>query len=72
MSDDIVTRLRREAVEEGFSNTDWTQLSFDVQNACDEIERLRIDLDYWYERCRETEVCANIMHNKLNKKWWKR
>jgi hypothetical protein len=44
MIDDIVTRLRREAVEEGFSNTDWTQLSFDVQNACDEIERLRLDV----------------------------
>ena len=41
MNDDIVTRLRRQAVEEGFSATDWTELSFDVQNVCDEIERLR-------------------------------
>lgn len=43
MSDDIVTLLRREAIE-GFSATDWTQLSFAVQTACDEIEALRLDV----------------------------
>ena len=31
--------------------------------AADEIERLRADLD---------KACANIMHNQINKKWWKR
>lgn len=41
MINDIVTRLRRQAIEEGFSATDWTELSFDVQNLCDEIELLR-------------------------------
>ncbi len=40
MNDDIVTRLRITALE-GCSVTDWTKLSWDIQEAADEIERLR-------------------------------
>ena len=38
MTDDIVTRLREQALE---GIWDFTQASFDMQNAADEIERLR-------------------------------
>ena len=40
MNNDIVTRLRVTALE-GCSVTDWTKLSFDIQAAADEIERLQ-------------------------------
>ena len=40
LGDDIVTRLRITALE-GCSVTDWTKLSWDIQEAADEIERLR-------------------------------
>jgi hypothetical protein len=39
-ADDIVTRLRVTA-SEGCSVVDWTKLSWDIQEAADEIERLR-------------------------------
>ena len=38
MTDDIVTRLRETALE---GIWDFTAASFDMQNAADEIERLR-------------------------------
>jgi HAMP domain-containing protein len=38
MTDDIVTRLREQALE---GIWDFTQAAFDMQNAADEIERLR-------------------------------
>lgn len=44
MSDDIVTRLREQALE---GIWDFTQASFDMQNAADEIERLTADRDRW-------------------------
>ena len=44
MTDDIVTRLREQALE---GIWDFTQASFDMQNAADEIERLRTDRDKW-------------------------
>jgi len=44
MSDDLVTRLREAALE---GIWDFTQASFDMQNAADEIERLRADRDLW-------------------------
>lgn len=75
MSDDIVTRLRTATVASG-ANPTYVQA---LQEAANEIERLRADLascrqdiDYWYERCTRTEACAHIMHNQINKKWWKR
>ena len=49
------------------------------REAANEIEMLREhlsscrnDLNYWYERCTRAEACANIMHNQINKRWWKR
>ena len=44
MNDDIVTRLRLHALE-GCSVTDWTKLSWDIQIAADEIERLRKEVN---------------------------
>jgi hypothetical protein len=38
----------------------------------DEIDRLRTICDWWQERCTRAEARADIMHKKLNKKWWKR
>jgi hypothetical protein len=61
MTDDIVKYLR-------LSQTMFNRHA----EAADEIEGLRIDLHYWYERCTRAEACAEIMHNKLNKKWFKR
>ena len=40
MSDDIVILLRTHALE-GCSVADWTLLSWNIQKAADEIERLR-------------------------------
>jgi hypothetical protein len=68
MTDDIVTRLREGCIECGLP----AHYTACVLEAADEIERLRIDLDYWHEKCTRAEACADIMHNKLNKKWWKR
>jgi hypothetical protein len=45
-TDDIVTRIRATAAE-GFSVTDWTKLSWDMQEAADEIERLRETVEHW-------------------------
>ena len=74
MSDDIVTRLR------GYNfMRDGDIPDVIMSGAANEIELLRSDLDscqndlnYWYERCTRAEACANIMHNQINKKWWKR
>ena len=44
MNDDVVTRLRI-TVLEGCSVTDWTKLSWDIQVAADEIERLRKEVN---------------------------
>ena len=81
MVDDIVTRLREHASQIRCVvgvNTSVVIPMLELE-AADEIERVRnalascqSDLNYWYERCTRAEACANIMHNKLNKKWWKR
>jgi hypothetical protein len=68
MSDDIIKYLR-------LSQTRFNRNA----EAANEIELLRSDLascqhdlNYWYERCTRAEACAKIMHNQINKKWWKR
>ena len=48
MADDIVTRLREHALE---GIWDFTKCSWDIQEAADEIERLRADLKQWQALC---------------------
>jgi hypothetical protein len=56
MTDDIVTRLREHALE---GIWDFTKCSWDMQEAADEIERLR-QLLWKYENCEMvTEVPCN-------------
>lgn len=50
--DDIVTRLREHALE---GIWDFTKCSWDIQEAADEIERLRTDRDRWIQ-CAERLV----------------
>jgi ATP-dependent protease ClpP protease subunit len=56
MNDDIMTRLRTTALE-GCSVTDWTRLSWDIQEAADEIELLRKLAHNLYE---ETKRCGTL------------
>jgi uncharacterized coiled-coil DUF342 family protein len=76
--DDILWKLRIPLPYnlEGLTTKD---LSMERREAANEIELLRNDLascqrdlNYWYERCTRAEACANIMHNKINRKWWKK
>ena len=74
MTDDIVTRLRLWA-----SVTEGDHVIEELHKAADEIERLRALVEgvrtekyYWHERCTRAEACADIMHNQINRKWWKR
>lgn len=78
MSDDIVTRLRK-PLPYNLVGLTTKDLGNERYEAADEIELLmshlascRSDLNYWYERCTRAEACAKIMHNQINKKWWKR
>jgi hypothetical protein len=48
MTEDIVTRLRVFALE-GVDVCDWTRLSWDIQEAADEIENLR-------DKCKHLEA----------------
>jgi hypothetical protein len=62
---DVVTRLRTTALE-GCSVTDWTRLSWDIQEAADQIEQLRallklFDDHYVCETC--YELCATYLQN---------
>ena len=54
MSDDIVTRLRQHALE---GIWDFTKCSWDIQDAADEIERLRKLAHNLYE---ETKRCGSL------------
>jgi hypothetical protein len=76
--DDILWKLRIPLPYnlEGLTTKD---LSMERRDAANEIELLRndlascqSDLNYWYERCTRAEACATIMHNKMNRKWWKK
>ena len=74
---DIVTRLREHALE---GIWDFTKCSWDIQEAADEIERLRVllevfDAHYICEDCAELsatylEKCQNPLH-KLHDAAWK-
>ena len=62
MIDDIVTRLREHALE---GIWDFTKCSWDIQDAADEIERLRTLLDNTLERenkdnLRQLEIVRKI------------
>lgn len=58
MTDDIVTQLRLHALE-GCSVADWTRLSYDIQVAADEIERLRKELGI-YQDLYATEIVKRV------------
>jgi cell division protein FtsB len=58
MIDDIVTRLRITA-QEGCSVTDWTKLSWDIQEAADEIEKLRNKSKYLEAEIARLERLSN-------------
>jgi hypothetical protein len=60
MIDDIVTRLREQALE---GIWDFTQASFDMQNAADEIERLRTELFKWATTPPNRIVC--VTHGEM-------
>jgi hypothetical protein len=72
----IVTRLREHA-SEGIS--DFTKCSWDIQEAADEIERLRVllevfDAHYICEDCAELsatylEKCQNPLHQLHEAAW---
>jgi hypothetical protein len=56
MTDDIVTRLREQALE---GIWDFTAASFDMQDAADEIERLRKERDRWAKWGEHVFICPN-------------
>jgi hypothetical protein len=70
MTDDIVTWIRETAAG-GFSVTDWTKLSWHMQEAADEIERLRKELADWkkvaeYEHAGFCGCCGQDESHLLN------
>lgn len=76
--DDILWKLRI-PLPYNLQGLTTKDLGNERHHAANEIELLRSDLascrsdlNYWYERCTQAEACANIMHNQINKKWWKR
>ena len=56
MTDDIVTRLREHALE---GIWDFTKCSWDIQEAADEIERLRKELGI-YQDLYATEIVKRV------------
>ena len=78
MYDDILWKLRI-PLPYNLQGLTTKDLSMERREAANEIELLRNDLascqndlNYWHERCTRAEACANIMHNQINRKWWKR
>jgi hypothetical protein len=75
---DVVIRLRATALE-GCSVTDWTKLSWDIQEAADQIEQLRsllklFDNHYVCELCAELSAsyldnCDNPLHKLHDAAW---
>jgi hypothetical protein len=57
MTDDIVTRLRQQALE---GIWDFTAASFDMQDAADEIERLRAWNVEITKLLKQAQVCMDI------------
>jgi hypothetical protein len=67
MSDDIMTRLRVFALE-GVDVCDWTRLSWDIQEAADEIQRLSDERDKWQLMAADL---AEHLENALYSDEWK-
>ena len=73
LQNDIAFRLRLQAKVSNLyeiRHPHMVKVPTIYEEAADEIERLRLHVDHWEERCNNAEKCLEHIYNK--KAWWKR